>query len=175
VADYSRSEDTNFLAAPKGETVNIDDKVNHKEVQRIIEQALNHESSGLKTTERVYNAFRVLQERRRTKAPLDLNLAAAEHYMYARFLSGKTGDPAMIAVPTAYAIKKMAYFVLGKEKDMRTTPNNPVLPPSVESVVWGTIGVQEGLKDYRGENSSIGMKFGASLPDLKSEAYRNNK
>ena len=173
MADYAMSKDAK--AVPKGATVNIDDKVDHQEVQRIIEQALNHESSGMKTTDRVFAAFRVLQERRRTKAPLDVNLAAAEHYMYARALAGKTGDPALIAVPTAYGVKKAIYFALGKEKAMRTTPNNPVLPPSVESVVWGTLGVEQGLKDYRGENPSVGMKFGTALPALKSEAYRSNK
>ncbi len=175
MAEYLATEASKPSSLSKGATTNIDDKVDHKEVQRIIEQTLNHESAGLKTTDRVYNAFRVLQDRRRTKAPLDVNLAAAEHYMYARSLAGKTGDPAMIAVPTAYALKKAAYFVLGKEKDMRTTPNNPVLPPSVESVVWGTLGVEEGLKDFRGENPSVGMKVGSSLPALRQEAYRNNK
>ena len=109
-------------------------------------------------------------------APTDVNLAAAEHYMFARYLAGKTGDPLVLAAPTLYALKKVAYFAAGKEKDMRTTPNNPVLPPSIESVVWGTMGVEEGLKDFKGENPTISVesRTGESLKVLKAEAYRNS-
>ena len=152
-----------------------DEKVDNQEVWRIIERALNFEVSGSSTVEKSYNAFRLLQTRRRTVAPLDVNLAAAEHYMYMRFLAGKTGDPLLMAAPTGYALKKTIYFALGKEKEMRTTPNNPVLPPSVESTVWGSLGVSDGLKDYRGSNAATGMKPGAGLQVLKDEAYRNNK
>jgi len=151
--------------------INADDKVNHREVQRIIEQTLNHEVSGEKTTDKVGAAFALLRERRRTVAPTDVNLAAAEHYMYARYLAGKTGDPMVLAAPTIYALKKTLYFALGKEKAMRTSPNNPVLPPSIESVVWGTLGVEQGLKDFRGENPSVGLKAGAAIRSLAGDAY----
>jgi len=69
-----------------------DEQVDHKEVWRIVEQTLNHEVTGSTTVEKTGKAFRILQERRRTVAPTDVNLAAAEHYMYMRFLAGKTGD-----------------------------------------------------------------------------------
>lgn len=149
-----------------------DTDVKHQEVWRIVEQALTREGSGKTAVEKSERAFRLLQERRRTVAPLDVNLAAAEHYMYMRFLAGLTGDPLLIAAPAGYAIKKSIGFALGKEKEMRTTPDNPVLPPSVESTVWGTLGVEEGLKDYRGENPAAGMKPGASFEALKPEASR---
>lgn len=152
-----------------------DDRVNHQEVQRIIEQTLNFEVSGSKTTERVAAAFYLLRERRRTVAPNDVNLAAAEHYMFARALAGTTGDPLVLAAPALYALKKTFYFAIGQEKSMRTSPNNPVLPPSVESVVWGTLGVEQGLKDYRGENPSVGLKAGAAIPSLASDAYAKAK
>jgi hypothetical protein len=32
-------------------------------------------------------------------------------------------------------------------------PGNKRLPPSIDSVVWGTLGVEE-LKDYKGENTA---------------------
>ena len=48
--------------------INADDKVNHREVQRIIEQTLNYEVSGDKTTDKVGAAFALLRERRRTVA-----------------------------------------------------------------------------------------------------------
>jgi hypothetical protein len=152
-----------------------DANVNNQEVWHIIEQTLNHEVTGTTAVEKTGTAFRLLQQRRRTVAPLDVNLAAAEHYMYMRFLAGKTGDPLLVAAPTGYAIKKIVFFALGKEKDLRTTPNNPVLPPSVESTVWGSLGVEDGLKDYRGANAATGLKPGASIDALKNEAYRNNK
>ena len=138
---------------------------------RIIELALNHEVIGSKTTEWVTAAFHLLRDRRRTVAPLDVNLAAAEHYMYARALAGKTGDPLVLAAPSLYALKKVYKFARGQEKDMRTSPGNPVLPPSIESTVWGSLGVTDGLKDYRGENPATGFKVGSALPSLAGDAY----
>ncbi len=151
--------------------INGDGDTNHKEVQRIIEQTLNHEVTGLKTTDKVTKAFYILRERRRTISPTDVNLAAAEHYMYARALAGSTGDPLVLAAPTVYTMKKVLFFAVGKEKSMRTSPNNPVLPPSIESTVWGTLGVAAGLADYRGENPSLGFKVGAALHSLVGDAY----
>ena len=91
--------------------------------------------------------------------------------MYARYLAGKTGDPMVLAAPRCMHFKKTLYFALGKEKAMRTSPNNPVLPPSIESVVWGTLGVEQGLKDFRGENPSVGLKAGAAIRSLAGDAY----
>ena len=86
--------------------------VQDPKVQAIIDRELvkylSHEPR-----ERTRLAFRSLQERRQGPEPLDINLAAAEHYLFARFLAGRTGDPLVRFAPTLYGIKKRAYFALG--------------------------------------------------------------
>lgn len=149
--------------------------VDDQEVWRIVNQELLVTSGGT-TVEKAGNAWRSLKARRRDGAHgTDTNLAAAEHYMYSRFLTGATGDPLTRLYPTAYFFKKLAFFALGKEKDMRTDPNNPVLAPSVSSVAWGNQGAVDGMGDYKGMNPAAGMKVGASVEAVKQEAYRNNK
>lgn len=150
-------------------------EVNDQEVWRIIHQELLI-TPGQTVVEKVFNAWKALKARRRDGVhATDVNLAAAEHYMYIRFLTGATGDPLTRAYPTGYFIKKVVFFALGKEKDMRTDPNNPVLPPSVASVAWGNQGAEDGMKDYKGLNPAAGVQVGASLDSIKQEAYRNNK
>ncbi len=152
------------------ETDNLPD-LDNQEVWRIIEQELLL-SKGSYVVEQVGKAFRSLQARRRDGAhATDVNLAAAEHYMYARFLTGTTGDPLVLAAPVGYALKKQLYFTLGIENWMRTSPNNPVLPPSVGSVVWGEMGVADGLKDYQGQNGAGSVRIGGSLEAVKQAAY----
>ena len=151
-------------------TDNLPD-INHQEVWRIIEQELLV-SKGGSVVEQVGKAFRSLQARRRDGAhATDVNLAAAEHYMYARFLTGTSGDPLVLAAPVGYALKKQVYFTLGIEDWMRTSANNPVLPPSVGSVVWGEMGVADGMKDYQGMNGGGSVRIGGSLEALKQGAY----
>lgn len=152
------------------ETDNLPE-IDHQEVWRIIEQELLL-SKGPTVTEQVGKAFRALQARRRDGAhATDVNLAAAEHYMYARFLTGTTGDPLVMAAPVGYALKKKLYFTLGIEDWMRTSPKNPVLPPSIGSVVWGELGVSDGMKDYQGMNGAGSVRIGGSLDALKQGAY----
>ena len=136
-------------------------EVNHQEVWRIIHQELLI-TPGETVVAKVGNAWQALKARRRDGAHgTDLNLAAAEHYMYNRFLTGATGDPLTHFYPTGYFIKKVFFFALGKEKDMRTDPNNPVLPPSLASVAWGNQGADDGMKDYQGLNPATGVQVGA--------------
>src|SRR5215831_3914334 len=86
--------------------------VNNVIVRRIIEDALTKETA-LTITEKVYKAFRSLQARRRTNKEWgNHELASAEHYMYSRFLAGATGDPAVLAAPTLYNLKKRLFFFL---------------------------------------------------------------
>jgi hypothetical protein len=96
-------------------------------------------------------------------APGDLNLAAAEHYMYARFLAGSTGDPSSSTLVYGYELWKAVRFVTGREAKLRTDPRFPVLPPSVDSVNWGVRGVDDGLRDYRGEHGGKTGEIGSAL------------
>src|SRR5262245_54762063 len=87
-------------------------KVNDALVKHIIEDSLLKENGGT-INEKVYKAFRTLQGRRRTnKEWTNVELAAAEHYMYSRFLAGATGDPLALAAPSIYNLKKKVFFFL---------------------------------------------------------------
>lgn len=44
----------------------------------------------------------------------DYDAAAAEHYIYIRFLAGQTGDPTCHAAPTLYGLKKAVDQLLGR-------------------------------------------------------------
>lgn len=148
--------------------------VDDQEVWRIVHQALST-ASGATSVKKAGDAWQTLKARRRDGAhATDVNVAAAEHYMYSRFLTGATGDPLTRLYPTAYFWKKVAYFAMGKEKSMRTDPKNPVLPPSLSSVAWGNQGAIDGMDDYKALNPATGMHVGASLESVKAEAYRNN-
>lgn len=103
--------------------------------------------AGETITDRVSRAFRKLQSRRRLVDPTSIDLAAAEHYLYARLLAGATGDPLVRYAPVLYGLKKRALFALGLGQWMATTAQ-PVLPPDDDVERWGTQGATEGLKDY---------------------------
>lgn len=96
-------------------------------------------------------------------APTDLNLADAEHYMYARFLASSTGDPASKSLVYGYELMKVVRYVSGREKDLRTDPRFPVLPPSADAVAWGAAGVDDGLQDYRESHGGKTGKMGSAL------------
>ncbi|MBV9505655.1 MAG: hypothetical protein JO323_11700 [Acidobacteriia bacterium] len=93
-------------------------------------------------------------------APFDVNLADAEHYLYARYLASSTGDPSVKALVTGYELKKVIDSIRGARQNMRTNPKYPVLPPSVEAVKWGLKGAEDGLAEYKashgGKTGNIG-------------------
>ena len=95
-------------------------------------------------------------------APYDLNLADAEHYMYARFLAGNTGDASVKALVVGYETAKVVKYLRGKEKDLRTDSRFPVLPPSIDAVNWGLAGAEDGLNDYKAAHNGTLGKFGSA-------------
>ena len=149
--------------------------VDDQEVWRIVNLELSRASgaSVVQTTGYAWPTFKA--PRRDGVHATDVNVAAAEHYMYSRFLTGRTGDPLTRLYPTAYFLKKVAFFAVGKEEAMRTDPANPVLPPWLASVAWGNQGAIDGMSDYKSLNAATGMQVGASVEKVKAEAYRNNK
>lgn len=147
-------------------------EVDDQKVWSIIHQELLT-TPGATIVEKTQNAWVALKARRRDGVHgTEVNLAAAEHYMYNRFLTGVTGDPLTRLYPSGYLIKKLIFFGLGMEKNMRTDPTNPVLPPSLASVAWGNQGAQDGMKDYKGLNPGAGVQIGTSVKSVKQEAYR---
>ena len=149
--------------------------VNDSNVTGIINQALSAQGNkpGETIVHRTSRAFRQLQSRRRHLEPLNIDLAAAEHYMYARFLAGMTGDPAVRMAPTLYDLKKRLYFFLGIEERMATT-HHPVLPPNQAVERWGIQGVEEGLRDYEATHGMPAKNYGKALSALAQEAKRYN-
>ena len=151
------------------------DTVNDARVKSIITTAMAQQSpkAGETVVNSVSRAFRVLQNRRRTVEPLSIDLAAAEHYMYARFLAGISGDPVVKAAASLYGLKKRAYFALGIQDRMATT-KMPVLPPSKDVERWGLQGANDGLEDYKASTGKPPTNFGNALSALASEGKRYN-
>ncbi|KVH69449.1 hypothetical protein WJ41_20620 [Burkholderia ubonensis] len=151
----------------------MNEQVSDEVVQSTINRAILRARGGDgDIVEQVRRAFRSLQSLRRTERPEDINLAAAEHYMYARFLAGATGDPLVKATPVLYGAKKRVYFALGIQDRMATT-SNPVLAPNTSVERWGLKGAKDGLRDYSDVNDGQpANRFGASLGSLREEALR---
>ncbi|WP_431820979.1 hypothetical protein [Burkholderia sp. F1] len=152
----------------------MNEQVSDEVVQSTINGAILRARGGKgDIVDQVSRAFRSLQSLRRTDRPEDINLAAAEHYMYARFLAGATGDPLVKATPTLYGAKKRVYFALGIQDRMATSPGNPVLAPNSSVERWGLKGAKDGLRDYSAvNNGQPADRFGASLSTLREEALR---
>lgn len=145
-------------------------KVNETVVTRILEDSLI-KSTGNTINEKTYNAFRELQKRRRTNKEWgNVELAAAEHYMYARFLAGATGDPVVLASPSLYNLKKKIFFALDIQ-DLMNTSSYPCLPPSDDSVKWGEQGAKDGLMDFKWMNPKTEFRTGDALKPLVKGSY----
>lgn len=151
------------------------DQVADAVVRSIIDQSLAQQvvRPGETIVHRVSRSFRSLQQRRREVEPLNINLAAAEHYMYARFLAGVSGDPSIKMAPTLYGLKKRLYFALGIQDKMATT-QNPVLPPNNVVERWGTNGATDGLVDYTHTTGRGANNYGHAVAALAGEARRYN-
>jgi hypothetical protein len=97
--------------------------------------------------------------------------------MYARFLAGSRGDPATKSFVYGYELVKVVRYVSGREKDLRTDPRFPVLPPSADAVAWGASGADDGLQDYRATHGGKTGKIGSALDSNRSFAngqYKNS-
>jgi hypothetical protein len=87
-------------------------------------------------------AFKELQ-RSRDDYPYDVNLACAEHYMYARYSAGLgTGNPLFMFVQaTGYQLAKEVPGHVGDD------PKNPRTPPDIEQWAWAMEGSFDGTAD----------------------------
>jgi hypothetical protein len=101
----------------------------------------------------------------------DYDAAAAEHYMYIRFLAGKTGDPACSAAPTLYAAKKLLDQALGRLQSGQAQGGHPVLPSNPYIVAWGQRGVSDGLADYKKLSPASNFNLGGALGTLAGFSY----
>jgi hypothetical protein len=161
--------------------------------RRYIDEALGRFMQFRNVVERTYYAWVYLRGLRRLgdddscrslgiavpnvpTAPADLDLADAEHYMYARFLAGSTGDPTTNTLVAGYEVIKILRLTTGHEKGLRTDPRFPVLPPSISSVNWGMQGASDGLRDYKALHGGQLGRIGSALAANKQFAngqYQN--
>ncbi|GEM_PF-7086058 len=80
-------------------------------------------------------------------ASLDLNLAAAEHYLYARSEASESGDIGYRKMPKFYESLKTWATKADMENWLKQS-DQPVSPVSSEVTQWGERGVETGLKDF---------------------------
>lgn len=141
--------------------------VNNARVIGIIGDALALHAAEPGCCGTVEQAFRDLQAQRRVPgASLDEDLAAAEHYMYARFTvcTGGISKIQMDAMVVGYETVKGILQAVGLDSLMQTTAN-PTAPASQDSVIWGLAGSLAGKQDHDRCNS------GVEAPVYNREAY----
>ena len=78
---------------------------------------------------------------------LDLNLAAAEHYMFARYMSSDDGDTNYRELPKWYESFKKLATKLELENYIQSS-DQPISQPNDQVTRWGEKGVEHGLNDY---------------------------
>lgn len=105
---------------------------------------------------RLRNAWLLLQGKRQEKEfQNDLNLACAEHYMFARFSSSIGGTQQVvnavagagmaISIPGYAAVKGIA-GLFGKSDSLKSD-SGPVTKPSADQIYWGYRGVFDAQTD----------------------------
>jgi hypothetical protein len=98
----------------------------------------------------------------------DYDAAAAEHYMFIRYVAGRYGDPACYGAPTAYAAAKLWHQLRGtlSSREHQAQKGHPVLPANPYIVRWGNIGVKDGLADYKSVTSGSSYNPGSAVEGL---------
>jgi hypothetical protein len=142
--------------------------VNDGKIRTMIASALDNIGNGDACCGKVEVGFRNLQAARRVRgASLDLELAAAEHYMFARFMvcTGTVSAMQMRALVIGYDIKKWIDRARGNPNAAATT-GNPVSPPNKHVVRWGLKGVVDGQTDHDRCNKDASPPLWRSLEEV---------
>ncbi|HKV00130.1 MAG TPA: hypothetical protein VJR58_32835 [Vineibacter sp.] len=114
-----------------------------------VDRALGRYLSEPDFLARLHKAFRMLQsERRMPGASADEDLAAAEHYLFARqaVATNACNQGQMRALVIGYGSLKFTLQRVGLGKLMQTT-DNPTSRASRDSIEWGLMGVRDGEID----------------------------
>jgi hypothetical protein len=145
---------------------------NDANVQRIITDAIGTASDdGDPCCGRLGNAFRALQAQRQQPGhSLDLDLAAAEHYMFARWMvcTGFVSPTQMRVLTSGYDLKKRLDRLLGSPNREQVT-SNPVSPPDRDVVRWGHLGVDAEAVDHDVCNAGTKPPLWRSLEEIFGE------
>ncbi|WP_293856423.1 hypothetical protein [uncultured Alsobacter sp.] len=100
---------------------------------------------------------------------VDESLAAAEHYLFARYMvsNGIVSQRQMNIMIAGYdAVKIAAQQSPQLEVLMRHNKDNPTSKASADSIAWGLKGAEEGAEDFRTQNP------GASPPGWNWDAMK---
>jgi hypothetical protein len=119
--------------------------VNDKRVCSIINEKLRM-SKGATIAERLGDAFDLISEERENRHKGDVDYAAAEHYLFARWLIANTGI-------FGYPFLQLANFgysgikAILPDSMIARFGRGPVTPGSWEELKWGATGGNDGLED----------------------------
>ncbi len=120
---------------------------------------------------KIEKSYLFLKNKRRTSRYCDYDLAAAEHYMYARFVTATTGDNKFDQQIRTYDFGKRILDYIGKLDAAKTT-KLPVSPPSDQLLAWGLKGAKKGLQDYKEINPGASFNPGSAKSIAKSLAKK---
>mgnify|MGYP006928302855 CR=1 FL=1 len=118
-------------------------EIDDAEVQRIIDSAIRS-ATGTTTEAKVEEAWRDIVNQRRGNEH-DMNLMAAEHYLYARSEADNgVGSAALMGILTpGYEVVKAGLDLVG-QRDLLSTDGTTPTPPSLGAVEWGMAGTRDG-------------------------------
>ena len=148
--------------------------VDNKRVQQLIDDYLGRTLGNPDPLDRNRVAFRKIQAFRQLPGiSADESIAAAEHYLFARFMvsSGTVSLMQMRMMVAGYdSIKFVLQQTETSEKWMRHNPANPTSAVSADSIGWGMQGCEDGEADrlkHAPQKSVLtwnwdAMKFGGS-------------
>ena len=131
--------------------------VNDSKVRALIDGAMRNGGTKDACCGRADVAFRSLQKERQVAgASLNMDLAAAEHFLFARIMvcTGFVSPTQMRALVVGYDAKKWIDRLRGTPNATAVTAN-PVSPPDKDVVRWGLAGVAEGSADHDRCNPTI--------------------
>jgi RHS repeat-associated protein len=122
-------------------------RVSNQDTHRLIQEALDS-ARGHTAAERVANAWKSLN-RRRLRGDTNIDLAAAEHYLYMRHILSKHGW--IMYLPMAVM---QDVYTLGKYLGITYRESDaPPAPPSREDWEWTVQGADDGLRDFQGRTN----------------------
>lgn len=142
-------------------------------VQEFIDQAMKN--PGLGCCGKVEIAFRTLQKlRQQPGRSLDLELAAAEHYLFARSMvcAGYVGPTQMRVLVIGYDLKELLDSATG-DPNKEAVTSNPVSPPDIGVLSWGLKGVSDGSDDHDRCNKAASPPFWKPIEEIFGQSVKS--
>lgn len=144
-------------------------------VQVYIDEGFRNANAGVGCCGKVEIAFRYLQAlRRKPGRSLDLELAAAEHYLFARWMvcAGVVRPYQMRLLVVGYDLKKTLDKATG-DPNKEATTSNPVSPPDIGVTAWGLKGVSDGDEDHERCNQAVSPPYWTPIEDILGQSVKS--